>query len=74
MRILLEVENQKASSLLEVLRSLTFVKARTLPEGKSSGKPLTLSLEKQYRMVQKESNEMLKDYKAIDGENWEDQY
>jgi hypothetical protein len=74
MRILLEVENQKASSLLEVLRSLPFVKARTLPEAKSSGKPLTLSLEKQYRMVQKESNEMLKDYKAIDGENWEDQY
>lgn len=73
MRILLEVENQKASSLLEVLKSLPFVKARTLPEVKA-GESSAMSLEKQYRMVRKESNEMLKDYKAIDGENWEDQY
>jgi hypothetical protein len=73
MRILLEVENQKASSLLEVLKSLPFVKTRTLPDvktGNSSG----ISLEKQYKMVREESNEMLKDFNAIDGENWEDQY
>jgi hypothetical protein len=73
MRILLEVENQKASSLLDVLKSLPFVKTRTLPDvktGNSSG----ISLEKQYKMVREESNEMLKDFNAIDGENWEDQY
>jgi len=73
MRILLEVENQKASSLLEVLKSLPFVKTRTLPDvktGNSSG----ISLEKQYKMVREESNEMLKDFNAIDDENWEDQY
>ena len=73
MRILLEVENQKASSLLEVLRSLPFVKTKTLPESKT-GKASRISLEKQYRLVKKESNEMLKDFKSVDGENWEDQY
>jgi hypothetical protein len=73
MRILLEVENQKASSLLEVLRSLPFVKTKTLPESKA-GKSSRISLEKQYRLAKKESNEMLKDFKSVDGENWEDQY
>ena len=58
---------------IEVLKSLPFVKTRTLPDvktGNSSG----ISLEKQYKMVREESNEMLKDFNAIDGENWEDQY
>jgi hypothetical protein len=73
MRILLEVENQKASSLLEVLKSLPFVKTRTLPDVKTGNSP-GISLEKQYKMVREESNEMLKDFNAIDGENWEDQY
>lgn len=73
MRILLEVENQKASSLLEVLKSLPFVKTRTLPDIKK-GNASGISLEKQYEMVREESNEMLKDFNAIDGENWEDQY
>jgi hypothetical protein len=73
MRILLEVENQKASSLLEVLKSLPFVKTRTLPDVKT-GNPSGISLEKQYKMVREESNEMLKDFNAVDGENWEDQY
>ncbi len=73
MRILLEVENQKASSLLEVLKSLPFVKTRTLPDVKT-GNSSVISLEKQYKMVREESNEMLKDFNAVDGENWEDQY
>jgi hypothetical protein len=73
MRILLEVESKKASSLLEVLRSLPFVKTRKLPDvkvTKSSG----TSLEKQYVMARKESDDLLKDFNSIDGENWEDQY
>jgi hypothetical protein len=73
MRILLEVESTKALSLLEVLRSLAFVKTRKLPDvkvTKSSG----ASLEKQYAMVRKESDDLLKDFSSLDGENWEDQY
>jgi hypothetical protein len=73
MRILLEVENQKASSLLEVLKSLPFVKTTTLPDVKT-GNSSVISLEKQYKMVHEESNEMQKDFNAVDGENWEDQY
>jgi hypothetical protein len=76
MKVLLDIENTKAKSLLDVLNGLPYVKTKKITENPSSEKvrPSGLSLREQYKKAKKESGQIEQDYKEIDGENWEEAY